>query len=79
MRELLDRSRHGDKAARDKLIYGNLRLVLSVIQRFTSRGENSGRPLSGRLHRADQGHRYFDRAPRGDVSYLRRADDFRRA
>lgn len=40
MRELLDRSRHGDKAARDKLIYGNLRLVLSVIQRFTSRGEN---------------------------------------
>ena len=39
MRELLDRSRHGDKAARDKLIYGNLRLVLSVIQRFTSRGE----------------------------------------
>ena len=27
MRELLDRSRHGDKAARDKLIYGNLRLV----------------------------------------------------
>lgn len=40
MRELLNRSRHGDKAARDKLIYGNLRLVLSVIQRFTSRGEN---------------------------------------
>lgn len=40
MRELLDRSRHGDKDARDKLICGNLRLVLSVIQRFTSRGEN---------------------------------------
>lgn len=40
MRELLDRSHHGDKDARDKLIYGNLRLVLSVIQRFTSRGEN---------------------------------------
>ena len=40
MRELLDRSHHGDKAARDKLICGNLRLVLSVIQRFTSRGEN---------------------------------------
>ena len=35
MRELLDRSHHGDK-----LICGNLRLVLSVIQRFTSRGEN---------------------------------------
>ena len=33
MRELLDRSHHGDKDARDKLICGNLRLVLSVIQR----------------------------------------------
>lgn len=40
MRELLDRSHHGDKDARNKLICGNLRLVLSVIQRFTSRGEN---------------------------------------
>ena len=40
MRELLDRSHHGDKDARDKLICVNLRLVLSVIQRFTSRGEN---------------------------------------
>ncbi len=40
MRELLDRSHHGEKDARDKLICGNLRLVLSVIQRFTSRGEN---------------------------------------
>ena len=40
MRELLDRSHHGDKDARDKLICGNLCLVLSVIQRFTSRGEN---------------------------------------
>lgn len=40
MREPLDRSHHGDKDARDKLICGNLRLVLSVIQRFTSRGEN---------------------------------------
>ena len=40
MRELLDRSHHGDKDARDKMICGNLRLMLSVIQRFTSRGEN---------------------------------------
>ena len=30
----------GSKAARDKLIKGNLRLVLSVIQRFTNRGED---------------------------------------
>ena len=38
--ELLKKVKSGDKAARDKLINGNLRLVLSVIQRFTGRGEN---------------------------------------
>lgn len=38
--ELLARAHQGDKAARDELISGNLRLVLSVIQRFTNRGEN---------------------------------------
>lgn len=39
-RELLIKSHQGDKAARDKLIQCNLRLVLSVIQRFSNRGEN---------------------------------------
>ena len=38
--ELLLRSRNGDKNAREELISGNLRLVLSVIQRFSQRGEN---------------------------------------
>ena len=38
--ELLRRVREGDKQAREELINGNLRLVLSVIQRFTNRGEN---------------------------------------
>lgn len=38
--QLLKRTRAGDKGARDELINGNLRLVLSVIQRFTNRGEN---------------------------------------
>lgn len=38
--ELLRQYRAGDKGARDKLIKGNLRLVLSVIQRFVNRGEN---------------------------------------
>ena len=36
---LLLRSRAGDKQAREQLIEGNLRLVLSVIQRFDKRGE----------------------------------------
>ena len=32
--------KQGDKNAREQLIKGNLRLVLSVIQKFTNRGEN---------------------------------------
>ncbi len=38
--ELLKRIKNGDNTARDELINGNLRLVLSVIQRFVNRGEN---------------------------------------
>lgn len=37
--ELLRRTKSGDQAARQMLIEGNLRLVLSVIQRFANRGE----------------------------------------
>ena len=40
MRELFPRVKAGDKAAREEFIRGNLRLVLSVIQRFSGRGEN---------------------------------------
>lgn len=38
--ELLRKIKEGDKFAREKLINGNLRLVLSVVQRFQGRGEN---------------------------------------
>ncbi|MFZ2538843.1 MAG: RNA polymerase sporulation sigma factor SigG [Oscillospiraceae bacterium] len=38
--ELLTKVKLGDASARDKLVNGNLRLVLSVIQRFVNRGEN---------------------------------------
>jgi RNA polymerase sporulation-specific sigma factor len=38
---LLLRAKAGDAAAREELIAGNLRLVLSVIQRFSNRGENA--------------------------------------
>ena len=37
---LLKKAKDGDTAARQELIYGNLRLVLSIIQRFTNRKEN---------------------------------------
>ena len=40
MTQLLRRAAQGDAQAREKLIYGNLRLVLSVIQKFLGRGEN---------------------------------------
>ena len=39
-KRLLEQARTGDQNAREKLISGNLRLVLSVIQRFAGRGEN---------------------------------------
>ena len=40
-RELLLLASNGDKAAREELILGNLRLVLSVISKFSSRGESA--------------------------------------
>lgn len=40
MTEMLEKIKAGDDSVRDKFIKGNLRLVLSVIQRFASRGEN---------------------------------------
>ena len=39
-RELLARAHAGDAAAREQMVEGNLRLVLSVVQRFAQRGEN---------------------------------------
>ena len=40
-KELFRKMKEGDKEAREKLINGNLRLVLSLIQRFCGRGENA--------------------------------------
>lgn len=39
-KELLRKTKDGDLLAREQLIDGNLRLVLSIIQRFTNRREN---------------------------------------
>lgn len=38
--QLLRRVKQGDRQARQEMIQGNLRLVLSVVQRFSGRGEN---------------------------------------
>lgn len=40
MRAYFSAFQSGDRDAREKLVYGNLRLVLSVIQRFSHRSEN---------------------------------------
>ena len=39
--ELLIKIKNGDEIAREKFINGNLRLVLSVVQRFGGRGEQA--------------------------------------
>ena len=51
-RALIERAQQGDMAAREELISGNLRLVLSVIQKFA--GREHGRPVPGGGHRSDQ-------------------------
>lgn len=40
MQDMIDRIRSGDDALRERFITGNLRLVLSVVQRFQNRGES---------------------------------------
>ena len=40
-KELFEQMKNGNEEAREKIISGNLRLVLSVIQRFGGRGENA--------------------------------------
>ena len=49
MQEMLSAVKAGDKEARDEFIRGNLRLVLSVIQKFSGRGGKSRRSFSGGL------------------------------
>lgn len=48
---LFVRIKRGDENAREEFINGNLRLVLSVIQRFGGRGESSDDLFQVRLHR----------------------------
>ena len=47
----------GSESARQTLIQGNLRLVLSVIKKFDGRNEKPGRSVSGRVHWTHQGNR----------------------
>ncbi len=40
MNELFIRFKEGDKSAREKLVKGNLKLVLSILKNFNKKGEN---------------------------------------
>ena len=57
--ELLKKVKEGDKKAREELINGNLRLVLSVIQRFTTAGKILDECVSGWLYWPDESNRSF--------------------
>ena len=50
MRKLFRQMQSGEITAREKLVNGNLRLVLSVIQRFNNRGEYVDDLISSWLH-----------------------------
>ena len=47
--EYIKKAKNGDNEAREKFIQGNLRLVLSVIQRFTRTWRKYGRSISNRM------------------------------
>lgn len=55
--ELFKKIKEGDKNAREEFINGNLRLVLSVIQRFRRKRRIFRRPFSSRMYRINQSNR----------------------
>ena len=69
--ELLRRTKEGDMEAREQLIAGNLRLVLSVIQKFSNRGENLDDLFQVK------GHRQLQYRPGRALLHLRRTHDYR--
>ena len=79
MMQMIEKIQAGDQAVRDEFIKGNLRLVLSVIQRFSNRGENPDDLFQVGLHRSDQGARQLSiLSAWREVFDLCGADDHRR-
>ena len=77
MDALLRRAQAGDEDAREKLIEGNLRLVLSVIQRFVGRGENPDDLFQVGCIGLMKAIANFDVNQGGALFHLRRAHDCR--
>lgn len=78
-KELFEKMKNGDNEARQKLINGNLKLVLSVIQRFRGRGENADDLFQigcvGLIKAIDN----FDISQDVQFSTYRSSDDYRRS
>ena len=55
--KLFIKIKQGDEKAREEFINGNLRLVLSVIQRFRRKRRKFRRFISSRLHRFNKSNR----------------------
>ena len=78
MRELFRHCKQDDDcAAREKLVNGNLRLVLSVIQRFNNRGEYVDDLFQVGCIGLDEGDRQFRSEPKRQVFHLCGPDDYR--
>ena len=71
MKEMLKKIQAGDKDVKDEFIRGNLRLVLSVIQRFGNRGENPD-DLFPTIYRVDRIRSFRVTDEHFQVPYLER-------
>ena len=71
MMQLIERSQQGDMEARSRLVEGNLKLVLSVVQRFLSRGENPD-DLFPTIYRVDRIQRFHITDEHFQVPYRER-------
>ena len=72
---LIEAAHNGDQGARQQMIQGNLRLVLSVVQKFASRGENLDDLFQVGCIGLIKAIANFDPGQAGAVFHLRRADD----
>lgn len=75
MMRLIERSQQGDMEARSRLVEGNLKLVLSVVQRFLSRGENPDDLFQVGCIGLLKAIANFDTTKKRPLFDLRRADD----
>ena len=77
--ELFLKIKEGDEEARNKFINGNLRLVLSVIQRFGGRGESSDDLFQVGCIRINKSNRQLRYKFKCSIFNICSANDYRRS